>query len=72
MLKDKITNPLDYFDHNNKSGAIYKKLRKQLFKLLPQIGGFPLNKMKNRKGIPIPQTKLRLRPYTRIYQTINL
>jgi hypothetical protein len=70
VLKDKIINPLDYY--NNKSGAIYKTLRERLFKLLPQMGGFPPNKMENRKGIPIPQTKLRLRPYTRIYQKISL
>ena len=57
MLKDKIINPLDYFDHNNKSGAIYKTLRERLFKLLPQMGGFPPNKMENRKGIPIISNK---------------
>ena len=72
VLKDKITNPLDYFDHKNKSGAIYKKLRERLFELLPQMGGFSPNKMENRKSIPIPQRKLRIRPYTRIYQTIRL
>jgi len=30
MLKDKITNSLDYFGYNNKFGAIYKKLRERL------------------------------------------
>jgi len=57
VLKDKITNPLDYFDHNNKSGAIYKTLRERLFKLLPQMGGFSPNKMENRKSIPITSNK---------------
>jgi hypothetical protein len=33
-LKDKITNPLDYFDIKNPPGDIYKQLRKKLFDLL--------------------------------------
>jgi len=33
-LKDKIINPLDYFDIHNKSGAIYDMLREKLFDLL--------------------------------------
>jgi len=33
-LKDKIINPLDYFDINNKSGDLYKRLREKLFDLL--------------------------------------
>jgi len=65
VLKDKITNPLEYFDHNNKSGATYKTLRERLFKLLPQMGGFPPNKNgKIEKVFQLPQTKPRPRPYT--------
>jgi len=49
VLKDKITNPLDYFDHNNKSGAIYKKLRKQLIELLPKWEDFRRTRWKIEK-----------------------
>jgi len=35
------------------------------------MGGFSPNKMENRKGIPIPQTKPRPKPYTQDTQTIN-
>ena len=36
MLKDKIINPLDYFNYENKSGTIYQELRNRLFELLPK------------------------------------
>ncbi len=49
VLKDKITNPLDYFDHRNKSGAIYKKLRERLFKLLPKWKDFRRTRWKIEK-----------------------
>lgn len=35
VLKDKIINPLDYFDFKNKSGKIYEYLRLKLFEILP-------------------------------------
>jgi hypothetical protein len=35
VLKDKITDPLNYFDHENKPGSIYRRLRERLFELLP-------------------------------------
>jgi len=49
VLKDKITNPLDYFDYNNKSGAIYKKLRERLFELLPKWEDFRRTRWKIEK-----------------------
>ena len=49
VLKDKITNPLDYFDHKNKSGAIYKKLRERLFELLPKWEDFRRTRWKIEK-----------------------
>jgi len=49
VLKDKITNPLDYFDHNNKSGAIYKTLRERLFELLPKWEDFRRTRWKIEK-----------------------
>ena len=72
MLKDKIINPLDYFNYENNSGGIYKKLKERLFELLPKWEDLRRTRWKNRKSIPIPQRKLRIRPYTRIYQTIRL
>jgi hypothetical protein len=39
-LKDKIINPLDYFDFKNKGGRIYKALREKLFELLPKWEDF--------------------------------
>ncbi|AIS31177.1 MAG: transposase [Dysgonamonadaceae bacterium] len=36
VLKDKIINPLDYFNYKNKSGTIYQELRNRLFELLPK------------------------------------
>ncbi|MBV1766767.1 MAG: IS5/IS1182 family transposase, partial [Methanobacterium sp.] len=36
VLKDKIINPLDYFDYRNRSGAIYKNLKERIFELLPK------------------------------------
>jgi len=49
VLKDKITNPLDYFDYRNKSGTIYKKLRERLFKLLPKWENFRRTRWKIEK-----------------------
>ena len=49
VLKDKITNPLDYFDHRNKSGAIYQKLRERLFELLPKWEDFRRTRWKIEK-----------------------
>jgi len=49
VLKDKITNPLDYFDHKNKSGSIYKKLRERLFELLPKWEDFRRTRWKIEK-----------------------
>lgn len=49
VLKDKIINPLDYFDHKNRSGAIYKKLRERLFKLLPKWEDFRRTRWKIEK-----------------------
>jgi len=49
VLKDKITNPLDYFDYENKSGAIYQKLREQLFELLPKWDNFRRTRWKIEK-----------------------
>jgi len=40
VLKDKITNPIDYLDYRNKLGEIYQKLRERLFKLLPKWEDF--------------------------------
>lgn len=48
-LKDKITNPLDYFDYKNKSGAIYKNLRERLFELLPKWENFRRKRWKIEK-----------------------
>ena len=49
VLKDKITNPLDYFDYENKSGEIYKKLRERLFELLPKWEDFRRTRWKIEK-----------------------
>ena len=49
MLKDKITNPLEYFDYKTKSKAIYKKLRERLFELLPQWEDFRRKRWKIEK-----------------------
>lgn len=49
MLKDKITNPLDYFDYKNKLGVIYKKLRELLFELLPKWEDFRRTRWKIEK-----------------------
>ncbi len=49
VLKDKITNPLDYFDYKNKSGEIYPKLRERLFELLPQWEDFRRKRWKIEK-----------------------
>ena len=49
VLKDKIINPLDYFDYENKSGAIYKTLRERLFKLLPKWEDFRRTRWKIEK-----------------------
>jgi len=49
VLKDKIINPLDYFDYKNKSGAIYKKLRELLFELLPKWEDFRRTRWKIEK-----------------------
>ncbi|WP_067089787.1 transposase, partial [Methanobrevibacter curvatus] len=40
VLKDKITNPLDYFDFENKAGEIYEYLREKLFEILPNWKDF--------------------------------
>jgi len=49
VLKDKITNPLDYFDYKTKSGTIYKKLRELLFELLPKWEDFRRTRWKIEK-----------------------
>lgn len=49
VLKDKITNPLDYFDYKNKPGKIYEKLRERLFELLPKWGDFRRTRWKIEK-----------------------
>ena len=49
VLKDKITYPLDYFDYENKSGAIYKILRERLFELLPKWETFRRTRWKIEK-----------------------
>lgn len=49
MLKDKIINPLDYFDYQNKSGEIYQKLRERLFELLPKWESFRRTRWKIEK-----------------------
>jgi len=49
MLKDKITNPLDYFNHKNKSGKIYEKLRERLFELLTKWEDFRRTRWKIEK-----------------------
>ena len=49
VLKDKITNPLDYFNHKNKSKTIYKKLRERLFELLPKWEDFRRTRWKIEK-----------------------
>jgi hypothetical protein len=46
VLKDKIQNPLDYFDINNHKNPIYKSLREKLFNLLPKWGNFRLTRWK--------------------------
>ncbi|OPY22660.1 MAG: Transposase DDE domain protein [Methanobacterium sp. PtaU1.Bin097] len=49
VLKDKITNPLDYFDYKNKSGTIYQQLRERLFELLPKWEDFRRTRWKIEK-----------------------
>ena len=49
VLKDKIINPLDYFNYENKSGTIYQELRNRLFKLLPKWEDFRRNRWKIEK-----------------------
>jgi len=49
VLKNKIINPLDYFDQGNKSGYIYEKLRERLFELLPKWENFRRNRWKIEK-----------------------
>lgn len=49
MLKDKITNPLDYFNYKNKSGAIYQQLRERSFELLPKWEDFRRTRWKIEK-----------------------
>lgn len=49
VLKDKITNPLDYFKYKNKEGAIYKKLRERLFELIPKWEDFRRTRWKIEK-----------------------
>jgi hypothetical protein len=49
VLKDKLTNPLDYFKYKNKSGTIYKKLRERLFELLPKWEDFRRTRWKIEK-----------------------
>ncbi|NYB52133.1 MAG: transposase [Methanobacteriaceae archaeon] len=60
VLKDKITNPLDYFDYRNKSGAIYKKLRERLFELLPKWEDFRRTRWKIEKVFQFLKEKLGL------------
>jgi hypothetical protein len=40
VLKNKMIDPLDYFDHENKLGSIYRKIGERLFELLPKWGDF--------------------------------
>ncbi|KZX15993.1 transposase [Methanobrevibacter curvatus] len=40
VLKDKISNPLDYSDFKNKPGKIYEYLREKLFEILPNWKNF--------------------------------
>jgi len=61
-----------YYNDDNKLRSNIQDIKRTIIRITSQMGGFSPNKMENRKGIPIPQTKLRLRPYTRIYQTISL
>ena len=49
VLKDKITNPLDYFDYRNNSREIYQKLRERLFELLPRWEDFRRKRWKIEK-----------------------
>jgi len=60
VLKDKITNPLDYFDHDNKSGSIYQQLREQLFELLPKWGNFRRTRWKIEKVFQLLKVNLNL------------
>jgi hypothetical protein len=49
VLKDKIINPLDYFNYENKSGTIYQELRNRLFELLPKWEDFRRTRCKIEK-----------------------
>jgi len=49
VLKDKIINPLDYFNYENNSGGIYKKLKERLFELLPKWEDFRRTRWKIEK-----------------------
>jgi len=60
VLKDKIINPLDYFDYENKSGAIYEKLRERLFELLPKWKDFRRTRWKIEKAFQFLKENLGL------------
>jgi len=49
VLKDKITNPLNYSDHDNKSGPVYQQLREMSFELLPKWENFRRTRWKIEK-----------------------
>jgi hypothetical protein len=49
VLKDKITNPLEYFDYRNKSETIYEYLRERLFELLDKWEDFRRTRWKIEK-----------------------
>lgn len=49
VLKDRIINPLDYYEQGNKSGTIYQKLRERLFELLPKWEDFRRTRWKIEK-----------------------
>jgi len=49
VLISRIINPLDYFDFENKVGAIYQSLREKLFDLLPKWESFRRKRWKIEK-----------------------
>jgi hypothetical protein len=68
VLKDKLINPLDYFDYENKPGIIYEKLRERLFELLPKWKDFRRTRWKIEKVFQFLKENLgfgRIHAYTK-------